>query len=79
MTEMDAAARGLGLTLHLVEARAPSEFEGAFARMAAAHVGAFIVQQDELFPKNRRRFWTRPPGAACPECTCSVGILSRAD
>ena len=53
LTEMGDAARHLGLTLHLAEVRAPSEFEGAFARMAAAHVGAFIVQQDELFLGNR--------------------------
>ena len=53
LTEMNAAARGLGLTLHLAEVRAPSEIEGAFARMAAAHVGAFIVQQDDLFVVNR--------------------------
>jgi putative ABC transport system substrate-binding protein len=53
LTEMDADARGLGLTLHLAEVRAPAEFEGAFARMAAAHVGAFIVQQDHLFVGNR--------------------------
>src|SRR6266571_7450940 len=39
LTEMTAAARGLGLTLHLSEVRSPSEFEGAFASMAAAHVG----------------------------------------
>jgi len=43
----------LGLTLHLAEVRAPSELEGAFARMAAAHVGAFVVQQDDLFVVNR--------------------------
>jgi putative ABC transport system substrate-binding protein len=53
LIEMNAAARGLGLTLHLVEVRAPSELQGAFARMAAAHVGAFIVQQDPLFVGNR--------------------------
>jgi putative tryptophan/tyrosine transport system substrate-binding protein len=53
LTEMTAAARGLGLTLHLAEVRAPSEFEKAFAHMAAAHVGAFIVQQDPLFVGNR--------------------------
>jgi len=52
-TEMDAAARGLGLTLHLAEVRAPAEVEGAFARLAAAHVGAFIVQQDRLFSSNQ--------------------------
>jgi putative ABC transport system substrate-binding protein len=50
---MSAAARGLSLTFHPVEVRAPSEFEGGFARMAAAKVGAFIVQQDELFRANR--------------------------
>ena len=32
---------------------APAELEGAFARLAAAHVGAFIVQQDDLFVGNR--------------------------
>jgi putative ABC transport system substrate-binding protein len=53
LTEMGAAARQLGLTLHLAEVRAPAEFEGGFARMAAAHVGAFIVQQDDLFVGNR--------------------------
>jgi putative ABC transport system substrate-binding protein len=50
---MEAAARGLGLTLHLAEVRAPAEVEGAFARLAAAHVGAFIVQQDEVFRTHR--------------------------
>jgi putative ABC transport system substrate-binding protein len=53
LTEMNAAARGLGLTLHVVEVRTPAELEGAFARVAAAHVGAFIVQQHELFAVNR--------------------------
>jgi putative tryptophan/tyrosine transport system substrate-binding protein len=53
LTEMNAAARGLGLTLHVVEVHSPAEFAGAFARVAAAHVGAFIVQQDELFVVNK--------------------------
>jgi putative ABC transport system substrate-binding protein len=53
LTEMNAAARGLGLTLHPVEVRSSAEFDGAFARMVAARVGAVIVQQDELFLANR--------------------------
>src|SRR5262245_29606557 len=53
VTEMTAAARALGLTFHLAEARSSSEFDGALARMTAAHVGAFIVQQDDLFVTNR--------------------------
>jgi ABC-type uncharacterized transport system substrate-binding protein len=53
VAEMIAAARALGLSLHLAEVRSPSEFEGAFARLTAAQVGAFIVQQDDLFVANR--------------------------
>jgi putative ABC transport system substrate-binding protein len=56
--EMEAAARRLGLTLHLAEARAPAELEGAFVRLAAARVGAFIVQQDALFGSHRARVIT---------------------
>jgi putative tryptophan/tyrosine transport system substrate-binding protein len=52
--EMQAAARSLGLELHLFEVREGSELERAFAGMAAAHVGAFIVQQDVLFGAHRR-------------------------
>ena len=52
--EMQAAARSLGLALHLFEVREGAELEGAFAGMAAAHVGAFIVQQDVLFGAHRR-------------------------
>jgi putative ABC transport system substrate-binding protein len=40
------------------EARAPAELEGAFARLAAAHVGAFILQQDALFGNHRARVIT---------------------
>jgi len=53
LTEMIATARNLGMALHLAEVRAPSEFEGAFARMTAAHASAFIVQQDDLLTSNR--------------------------
>jgi putative ABC transport system substrate-binding protein len=53
LTEMGPAAHGLGLTLHINEVRTPSEFEGAFARMSAAHVGALLVQQDPLFISHR--------------------------
>ena len=52
--EMQAAARSLGIELHLFEVREGSELERAFAGMAAAYVGAFIVQQDVLFGAHRR-------------------------
>ena len=53
LTEMTATARELGLSLHLEEVRTASELGGAFARLAAAQVGALIVQQDEFFLENR--------------------------
>ena len=52
--EMQAAAHSLGIALHLFEVREGSELERAFVGMAAAHVGAFIVQQDVLFGAHRR-------------------------
>ena len=53
LAEMDAAARRFGMTLHLAEVRAASEFDGALAQMASSRVGALIVQQDNLFNDNR--------------------------
>lgn len=53
LAEMDAAARGFGMTLHLAEVRTASEFDEALAHMASSQVGAFIVQQDNLFNDNR--------------------------
>lgn len=53
LAEMISAARARGLILHVAEARSAADFHGAFARMGAAHVGAFIVQQDDLFVGNR--------------------------
>ena len=46
---MSAAARGLGLEIHLAEVQRAADFEAAFATMTAARVGAFVVQQDHLF------------------------------
>jgi putative ABC transport system substrate-binding protein len=54
LQEMQAAARSLGMELHPFEVRDGAELERAFAGMAAAHVGAFIVQQDPLFISHRR-------------------------
>jgi ABC-type uncharacterized transport system substrate-binding protein len=57
LQEMQAAAQSLGMELHLFEVRDGSELERAFAGMAAAHVGAFIVQQDSLFASHRRQIF----------------------
>ena len=55
LKEMQAAARSLMMELHSFEVRDGSELERAFAGMAGAHVGAFIVQQDPLFIAHRRK------------------------
>jgi putative ABC transport system substrate-binding protein len=57
LKEMQAAARSLGMELHPFEVRDGAELERAFAGMAAAHVGAFIVQQDPLFISHRRKIF----------------------
>ena len=46
---IQAAGRSMGLTLQLLEARAPEQFEGAFAAMAQARAEALLVASDSLF------------------------------
>jgi putative ABC transport system substrate-binding protein len=52
MAEMKAAARALKLELQVFEARAPSQFDGAFADMAKGRAEAVVVQADTLFGVN---------------------------
>ena len=49
MRDVKVAARSLGLQLQLLEARGPTEFEGAFAAMAKERVGALLVVADPAF------------------------------
>jgi putative tryptophan/tyrosine transport system substrate-binding protein len=44
-----AEARVLGVQLHRIEARAPGEFEGAFAAIAEGHADALVVPSDVMF------------------------------
>jgi len=50
---LQGAADGFGLALEIVSARAESEFEAAFARMAALKTGALLVTSDPLFMGGR--------------------------
>ena len=52
LPEMNGVARPLKLELHQFDVRAPTEFEGAFAAMAAKRVGAFVVIDDAMLISN---------------------------
>ena len=49
------AARSMGVQLQLLEARGPTEFDGAFAAMAKERVGALLVVPDSIISLHRTR------------------------
>ena len=52
LPQMSRAAQSLKLELHQFDVRAPTEFEGAFAAMAAKRVGALVVIDDAVLLSN---------------------------
>jgi putative ABC transport system substrate-binding protein len=50
-----AEARALGVQLHRIEVRAPSEFEAAFAAIAEGRADALLVPSDVMFGAHRQR------------------------
>jgi len=55
MTNLETAARALGVELLLLEASGPEEFDGAFATMVKQRVGALFVFGDPMFSVHRTR------------------------
>ena len=53
--ELQLPARSLGLELHSLETRNPSDLDRAFADAGGAHVGALAIMPDPLFAGNLRR------------------------
>ena len=53
--DVKVAARSLGVQLQLLEARGPTEFDGAFAAMAKERVGGLLVVADTMFNLHRAR------------------------
>lgn len=51
----DVAARALGVTLHVVEAHAPADFDAAFARIAKDHLDGLTVLGTPMFFVDRAR------------------------
>ena len=55
MERVKAAARSLGLQLHIFEVRGPDEFDRAFATMTRQHVAAVFVVSEAMFILHRAR------------------------
>jgi putative ABC transport system substrate-binding protein len=53
--KVKVAARSLAMSLQLLEARGPNEFDGAFAAMAKQRVEALLVVAEGLFVRHRAR------------------------
>ena len=51
----ELAAQSLGMQLHVVDVRDPSEFEAAFVSMTRERAGALIVLADTMFLSQRRQ------------------------
>src|SRR5437660_10694600 len=78
LTEMTAAARALGLTLHVAEVRSPSEFEAAFARFTAAQVGASSCSRTIYLSPTGSGSLSSRRNVDCPGCSFSASIRGQA-
>jgi putative tryptophan/tyrosine transport system substrate-binding protein len=56
LREVRASARVLGVQLQVLEARAPDQFEPAFAAMVRGKADALLTFEDSMFWLHRRRF-----------------------
>jgi putative tryptophan/tyrosine transport system substrate-binding protein len=54
-SDVEAAARKLGVQLLAVDTSNPDEFDGAFESFARQHAGALLVTSDPLFSRTRNR------------------------
>ena len=55
LKQTDAAARSMGLSIQLVEARGPDELDGAFAAMTRERAAALFVPADIIFVRHAQR------------------------
>jgi putative ABC transport system substrate-binding protein len=71
----EAAARGLGVSLHVVEIRAQNDFERAFKAATESRAGAMLVFADPFIVANRARVANLALGSRLP----AVGISGFAE
>ena len=55
LREAKVAAQALAVQLQVLEVRAPTKFDGAFAAMTRARAGALLILPDAIFSVNRSR------------------------
>jgi putative tryptophan/tyrosine transport system substrate-binding protein len=55
LSETETAARSLGLQLHAVEVRGPTDFDNAFTAITRSNVGALVLLPDVLFRNQQKR------------------------
>ena len=64
--EIKGAGQSLGVQLQFLEARGPTEFDGAFAAMAKERAGALLVVADSMFMFHRARLADRATKSRVP-------------
>jgi putative ABC transport system substrate-binding protein len=81
LPQMNRVARSLKLELHQFDVRAPAEFEGAFAAMAAIRVGALVVIDDAVLLSNAPTLAAlalkqRLPSCGWPDFAIDGGLMA---
>jgi len=81
MREIKGAGGSLGVQLQFLEARGPTEFDGAFAAMAKERAGALLVVADGMFMLHRIRLAdlaakSRLPSLGYRELVEAGGLIS---
>jgi putative tryptophan/tyrosine transport system substrate-binding protein len=81
LSHMSSVAQHLKLELHQFDARAPTEFEAAFAAMVTRRVGAFVVVEDPMLISNAPAvaalaLQQRLPSCAWPDFAVAGGLMA---
>src|SRR5262245_60627302 len=82
MTEMQNAARSLGLQLHVLNARTIEEIDTAFTTFAQVRTGALLISADAFFISRREQLIALAARYAVPtiyptsECATDGGLIS---
>jgi putative ABC transport system substrate-binding protein len=76
--ETVTAARQLGVKIHLVEVRAPADFQAAFAALSKQQANTVIIIQGSFTLFHRKNLWNLRRRIGCPLCASQHVSLTRA-